>query len=125
MAESSIRVLLSNLPAASSDIIISEFQRHHDINVMGVSNGGDIELLMDVSRGVDVVILGTQALHPPPGICSHLLNEFPDLKILVYALGQDRALGYWLGARRCQINDVSAEGLLDGVRRLFEMVVTL
>lgn len=72
-------------------------------------------------KGVDVLVLGAARLEPPPGICSHLFNEFPDLKIMVMATSGDTkgaAKLYWQGLRSRQQGIVAATALPNHIHRL-------
>ncbi|MCC6176239.1 MAG: hypothetical protein IT305_13110 [Chloroflexi bacterium] len=68
---------------------------------------GWVELLQAMSADVDVLILGVERVRPPPGICSHLLSEFPGLKIVIVTPGGESGVLYWLGLRRQHLQRVS------------------
>ncbi len=86
---------------------------------------GTINLLMAVGSGVDVLILGAPQAYPMPGVCSHLLSEYPDLRILVLASMGEAAILYWLGLRRQQLRPLSAAVLLSGIRHAYALNTTL
>lgn len=77
---------------------------------------GRVDLLLAVAQGVDVVILGAMAASPLPGVCSHLLGEYPNLKILVVTETGSCVL-YWMGRQHRRFGRVSADRLLQGVLR--------
>lgn len=79
---------------------------------------GNLELLQAVGDTVDLVVLGADRVSPCPGICSHLLSEFPHLKILVISNSGDAARSYWLGLRQRKASAASIDALLRDLRQL-------
>ncbi len=76
-------------------------------------------LLLEVgSRRAQVVIMGSKTTEPP-GICSHLFNEYPHVKVLSVSADGRRALLCDLRPRQVVIADASAQALLDTVRAAF------
>jgi hypothetical protein len=70
-----------------------------------------MELLMAAGETrADVVILRLQD-SAPPGICSHLLNEYPHVKILGVSPDGHEAFLYEVRAQRVPVGGVSVEGL--------------
>ena len=122
--DSPIRILLANLQGLFAQLVLRAIEDQPNMVLAGQVEG-QMEILVAARAGVDVVILGAPQLKPIPGICSHLLNEFPHLKIMVLATHKDGAMGYWLGVRRCRIKMVSAATLLDGVKKLSTLSVTV
>ena len=116
-ADCPIRVLVANLPAMLVEIVAHEIEQQKDMEIVGVIEG-NMNLLRAAGHGVDVVILGTESLDSPPGICSHLLSEYPSLKIIALVAQSDQAAGYWLDIHTQQLNNVNAESLIVGIRSL-------
>ena len=112
-----IRILLVNLSGVLGQIIANLVQSQPDMLVVGEING-HVEVLVAVLEGVDVVILGASQKFPLPSICSHLLREFPDLKIMIYTASENEAHGYWLDIRRCRVKVASGTSLIEGLRTL-------
>ena len=117
ISSSPIRILLANLSGIMRQMIANLIQAQPDMVLVGEVDG-QIEVLYAALKGVDIVIIGSSQLYPPPGLCSHLLNEFPELKILVYAARESAASGFWLDIRRCYIKDASGGKLVDSLRNL-------
>jgi hypothetical protein len=86
---------------------------------------GQVEILLTSREGVDVLILGAEKAYPPPGICTHLLNEYPHMKILVLEIQGSSAVGYWLGIRRSRLRNVTDATLLSTIRSLFARTPTI
>jgi hypothetical protein len=114
-----IRVLLADLPGALTEYVGQSLQEKPDLRILGYAQGY-LELLSAVGRRTDVLLLGADKIDPPPGICSHLLSEFPDLKILV--LARDEAAIYWMKLHRQQIGQVSTvDNLLNYIRQAYSL----
>jgi hypothetical protein len=113
-----IRVMVSDLPDGLRRHVEQVIASQPDMTL--VATAGRVvermDLLVGVQHGVDVLVLGAPAAMPPPNICSHLLGEFPDLKILV--IGEhDGAVMYWLGLRHRRLRRISPRALLLSIRR--------
>jgi DNA-binding transcriptional LysR family regulator len=111
-----IRVLLSSAPSALSQQINWLIEQQPDMRLVGEVDDR-IQLLVAAAMGVDVVIIVSDNLNPPPGIGEHLLGEFPDLRIVVMSPGGERATLYWNGLRRRRLNVSLPNGLATGIRR--------
>jgi hypothetical protein len=114
-AGAAIRVALADLPAALQDSLVQEVSRQTDMRVVGSKVGTvteRVDLLLAVTQGVDVLVLGTPDAASPPGICDHLLTECPDLVILLVSHTGEAATMHWLGPRRYKLRRVSAEGMV-------------
>jgi hypothetical protein len=79
---------------------------------------GRVELLLAVDDGIEVVVIGAPHRKPPPGICSHLLSEYPDLKVLVLADDTGELDMYWRGPRRRHLGSLSQAALVGRIREL-------
>jgi hypothetical protein len=119
-----IRVLIANLSGVLAEYVIHLVRHQPDMKMIGLVNGS-VEVLYAMKNQVDVLILGTQTLYPPPGLCSTLLSEFPSLKIVVLSTTEERAIGYWLDVQKYQLPTVSADMLVDSIRQLHAMTLSL
>jgi len=115
-----ISVLTANLSGDFGDRIIQMVQREADMRLVG-SVHGNVEVLLSVAEGVDVLVLGGSQVHPMPTICTHLLNEFPDLRILVVAVDSEKIALYWLGLRRRQLPASSEAHMLQAIRSAYAL----
>ncbi|MBP8250731.1 MAG: hypothetical protein KAX40_00095, partial [Herpetosiphon sp.] len=90
-----------------------------DIQIVGIAQSS-IELLLLTKAGADVVVL--EALQAPslPSICTHLLSEFPDVRIVVVSTDGDETMVYWLGLRQQRMSQ-SVLRLSDIVRQAYAL----
>jgi hypothetical protein len=112
-----IRVLVSDV----SDLFyrqIAELIRAESNMLLVGRVTGRVELLLAVDGGIEVVVIGALRRKPPPGICSHLLSEYPDLKVLVLAEDTGDLDLYWRGIRRKYLGSVSEAALVGRIREL-------
>jgi DNA-binding NarL/FixJ family response regulator len=114
----SVRVLLANRPEALRISLATLLQQQSDIEV--VDTVLDLkELLIAVEdTQADVVVLTLPDSGEIPGICSHLLYEYPQLLILALSSARDRACIYRQAITVEPLVDISDEGILAAVRRV-------
>ena len=114
---SPIRILIANLPCLFAQMVVRTVTEQRDMVIIGEVQG-NVNILRSAGKGVDVVILGAETLDPPPGICTHLLNEFPALKILVVVPHKNHAAGMWLDIRQERYAGITNESLMANIRQL-------
>ncbi len=86
-----------------------------DMEVVGELDDS-VGLLLAAGRTrADVVVLGLQNSELP-GVCSHLLSEYPQIKVLGVTSDGRGAFLYELQPQKAPIGEVSPEGLLDAIR---------
>jgi hypothetical protein len=120
---SSIRVLLANVPIPLAEWLARVLEDQKDIEIVDQPRGY-VEMLLAAQKGVDVVVLSVQEFQPLPGICSHLLSEFPDIKVLLLGMASEKAMLCWTGLRQKDLQIVSAEALVGTLRHLGEITET-
>lgn len=77
-----IRILLNIRPESFRQLLLERIAGESDLEVVGEANN-PLDLLVLVGRtGADVVLQTWDDSGEPPGVCSHLLAEFPDLLII-------------------------------------------
>lgn len=77
-----------------------------------------IDLLCSIKRlHPEVVFLWASEASKEPGICSHLLEEYPELKIVVVC--PDRYIISDVGSRTRQFSDLSMDSIRDSVLESF------
>ena len=110
-----IRVLLAEMPRILRDVFKQVVADQSDMDVVGELFDPFGLLLAAGQTRADVVILG---LHNSefPGICSHLLSEYPHIKILGVTEDGRRACLYELRPQKIPVGEVSPEGLLAAIR---------
>jgi DNA-binding NarL/FixJ family response regulator len=119
-----IRVVIGAMSGVLAQLVVQSIGEQADMVLLGVAEDR-IELLAAARLGADVVILDAPRVHPPPGVCSHLLSECPELRIVVLSTSGEAATVYWLGLRRRRLRTVSAETLTGAIRRAYALNATV
>lgn len=117
-----IRILAANLPELLFNIIMQAVVSQGDMEMLRQVRG-QIEVLLAAKANPDVLILGAVKAYPPPGIVSHLLSEYPHLKILVLPANNEGGSAYWLGLKHRTIPSISATELVNSIRSLYDLNV--
>jgi hypothetical protein len=115
-----IQILLASLPVVLEELVAQLIQQQPDMQLVGHVQG-EVELLLAVRHDLDVLILGAPTAQPLPGICTHLLGEYPGLKIVVITASGDLAVLYWLGLRHHQLRTVSLATLPGSIRHAYTL----
>jgi len=110
-----IRVLASNLPRVLYEVLAASVSQDSNIVIVGNTRGA-LETLIAVRQGVDVVVLGAPEARRLPAICTHLLGEYPELKIIVVSLADEHTQVYWLGIRSRQVRPMTPRSILATIR---------
>lgn len=91
------------------------------IDVVGSPLDGFGLLVAIKERDADVVFLTSPDTGDPlkaPGICSHLLSEFPQLKIVI--VSEDSYTITEVGVRTLRYDDLSVESIRASLSKLFD-----
>jgi DNA-binding NarL/FixJ family response regulator len=113
-----VKVLLANGPEALRTSLATFLQQQSDIEVVGTVLD-PIELLVAVEdTQADVVVVTLPDTGEMPGICSHLLHEYPQLLILALSSDRTRACVYRQAITVEPLTDISDEGILAALRRM-------
>jgi DNA-binding NarL/FixJ family response regulator len=114
----SVKVLLANRPEVVRTGLATLLQQQSDIEVVETVLD-PIELLVAVGETqADVVVVTLPDSGEMPGICSHLLQEYPQLLILALSSARTRACVYRQAIMVEPLADMSDEGILAAVRRV-------
>ena len=119
-----IRVLLANLAGVVAELMTQAIAQQQDMVLVGQVQGS-VELLLAAQADVHIVVLGARRADPPPGICSHLLTEFPHLRVVVLARGGQVGEMYWLGLRRRKLRQPSTSSLTSVIREAYRLNATV
>ncbi len=119
-----ICVMVSDLSGVLGQLVTRLVEQQADMSLARQTHG-PLKLLQAMGPEVDVLILGAAQVRPAPGICSHLLQEFPHLRILVLAHNGGDAALYWLGLRRERVRDVSLSHLARTIRTAYALNATV
>jgi DNA-binding NarL/FixJ family response regulator len=104
------RVLLAGLPALR-DVLDHVLDAADGIELVGTTAEPSQILLATGQSKPDVVVVEIEG-HELPGIATHLLAEYPDLKVLGVTHDIRRALLYELRARLVPLGPLSPRGLV-------------
>lgn len=116
--DSSVKVLLANAPEALPTDLATLLQQQSDIEVVGTVLD-PVDLLVAVGdTQADVVVMPLPDSGEMPGVCSHLLHEYPQLLILALSPARTRACVYRQAITVEPLADISDEGILRAVRRV-------
>lgn len=115
--DETIKILLLDIPEELQDVLERAIQ--DQVNMETVGEAFDpINLLLTVDdTESDVVIMGHPQADRLPGICTHLLTEYPDLLILTLSTKDSRAFLY---QRKIAWEEVSFKTPEDLVARIGE-----
>src|SRR5215510_7046769 len=114
----SLKVLLANGPEALRTGLATMLEQQSDIEVVGTVLD-PIELLVAVEdTQADIVVVTLPDSGEMPGICSHLLHEYPQLLILALSPDRTRACIYRQAITVEPLADISDGGILTAVRQV-------
>lgn len=110
-----IRILLAEIPQTLCGVIKEIISAEPDMEIVGEVTDGIRLLLAAGEAQADVVVTGLRDSELP-GICSHLLNEYPHLKVL--ALTTDGRTGslYEFQLHEVPLGEISQQELLAAIR---------
>src|SRR4029453_1072191 len=80
-----VRILFGTLPPSLEDDVMDLIRSQPGIEVVGAAAPPTELLLAAGSLDVDVVVVGAPPGSEPPGIASHLLDQYPHLRVLAVA----------------------------------------
>ena len=112
-----IKVLLANSPRMLRESLKELIQRQDDMEVVGEVLD-PLEVLLSVNEyDADVVVVSLPETLEDPGICSHLLVEYPRLVILALSAGCEEAVLYSQCIRREALSGTSSDEILSAIRK--------
>jgi len=99
------------------ELLRSLIQRQADMEVMGeVLDPVELLLAVDETQA-DVVVVDLPESGEEPGICSHLLAEYPQLLVLALSPGRDRAILYRQSIIKEELSKLSEDEILEAIRK--------
>jgi DNA-binding NarL/FixJ family response regulator len=115
----SIVVLLAQLPPVVREILEGVFADQADMRVVGAVNG-PVELLVAAGQNeADIVILEMDDTELP-GVASHLLDQYPRLKILTVTADGRRMFLYQFRPQLVSLGEMEPHRLLQIIRTIVE-----
>jgi DNA-binding NarL/FixJ family response regulator len=111
-----IKVMLASRPQMLSAIIRNLIDCQPDMIMVGEVID-PIKLLFAIRKTpVDVVIVTPLKANGEPKICSHLLLEYPSLKVFTLSAKGEAAYLYQSGVPKLRIDDPSGQTILSAIR---------
>jgi len=98
--------------------------REPDIEIVGDAIDAIDILLKVASTHAEVVAIDLPLSGKDPGLCSHILAEYPEVKILAVSEERDRIVIYETAMLRREAPNTSLENLVDLIRRTMNRVDT-
>jgi DNA-binding NarL/FixJ family response regulator len=93
------------------------FMQDSDIEIVGEANDA-VDVLLNVSSTrAEVVVIDLPSSGKDSGLSSHLLAEYPELKVLAISEGGDKIVMYETAMLRREISNTSLGNLADLIRR--------
>ena len=110
-----IKILLANRPRMVREVVRELIEREEDMEVVGEVLD-PLDLLLAVRETeADAVVMALKGSEEP-GLCSHLLAEYPDLTIVGVASGGESAFIEQRTPQRQEIPEPSKANILDALR---------
>ena len=113
-----VRILLVAIPPMLEDVVRQVVAEQTDMEIVGEVAGG-VDVLLDAGQtGAElvIVVLGDSEL---PGVCSHLLDEYPHIKVLGLTRDGRSAFVYESRPQTVVSGEVSVQGLRNMIRSAF------
>src|SRR6266702_1133987 len=111
-----IRILLAQLPHVLQGTLERTLSEQPDMVVTLAGNHVEV-LLAAGETQTDVVMIGMENAQPP-GVVSHLFDEYPSLRIIVVDAGDQRGFLYDLRPELVPIGEVSSVQFPNVIRTL-------
>jgi len=110
-----LRILLANRPRMLREMVRKIIEDEQDMEVVGEVLA-PVDLLVAVRETKAHAVILTMRGSEEPGLCSHLLAEYPDLTILGLAFEGQKAFIKQLRPRREEIADPTGAKILSALR---------
>jgi DNA-binding NarL/FixJ family response regulator len=104
------------MPRMLRDVFKQLILEQPDMEVVGELGNGVQLLLATGQTQPDIIILGVESSELP-GIGSHILHEFPHVKLLGVSVDAQHLSLYELRPSMGLIGDISPQGLLEAIRK--------
>ena len=112
-----VRVLLANRPRMLRESLRLMLESQGDIDV-ATAAPDPVELLAAVDRtDAEVVLVTLPESGGDPGICSHLLAQYPELLVIALSPVEQRAVAFRRVITREELVPLAEENLLRTIRR--------
>ena len=117
-----VKILMVDVPGSLHHLLQDVIQRQTNMLVVGEAFD-PIDLLLTVNEtDADVVIMGHPQAESMPGICTHLLTEFPILLILIVSTIDQRAFLYRRKITQEEVSYTIPEDLIARVNEAYSAI---
>lgn len=117
-----VKILMVDVPSNLRNLLQDVIQRQENMLVVGEAFD-PIDLLLTVHEtDADVVIMGHPQADRMPGICTHLLAEFPILLILIVSTIDQRAFLYERKITQEEVSYTIPEDLIARVNEAYTAI---
>ena len=117
-----VKILLVDVPSELRNVLQNVIE--HQENMLVVGEAFDpVDLLVTVDESdADVVIMGHPDADQMPGICTHLLAEFPILLIMIISTIDQRAFLYERKITQEEVSYTIPEDLIARVNEAYSAI---
>ena len=116
---SNIRVLIANLTGVVAELITQAIHQQPDIELLGaVRQWSEVNVLIGKAT---IFVVGVEDEVFSSEICLELLNNYPELKILILRANSDEGIAYWLALHRQPMQVVSSHSLIESMRQIHSL----
>lgn len=120
--DEAVKILMVDVPDDLRSLLEDVIARQANMEVIGEAFD-PIDLLVTVNETeADVVIMGHPEAEKMPGICTHLLTEFPILLILIISTIDQRAFLYERKIRQEEVSYTIPEDLIARVHEAYSAI---
>ncbi|HKR14758.1 MAG TPA: hypothetical protein VJT15_22015 [Pyrinomonadaceae bacterium] len=117
-----VKILMVDVPSSLRNLLQGVIERQDNMLVVGEAFD-PIDLLVTVNEtDADVVIMGHPEAESMPGICTHLLIEFPILLILIISTIDQRAFLYERKITQEEVSYTIPEDLIARVNEAYSAI---
>jgi hypothetical protein len=115
---SNIRVLIANLNGVVAELIAQTIQQQPDIELLGtVKEWNEVNSLINKAT---IFVLGSDEEVSSDTYLA-LLNDYPQLKILILRAEGDEGTVYWRTLHCQQMQVISAQSLIESIRQIHSL----
>ena len=117
---SNIRVLIANFTGIIAELIVQEIQNQPDVDFLGTVGAlNEVNALMGEAT---IFVVGFEDEVFSFSTCLNLLNDYPQLKILILRRNSDEGTMYWKILRSQQMQVISAQTLIESIRQIRSLI---
>ena len=117
---SNIRVLIANFTGIIAELIVQEIQNQPDVDFLGTV--GALNEVNSLMGEATIFVVGFEDEVFSFSTCLNLLNDYPQLKILILRRNSDEGTMYWKILHSQQMQVISAQTLIESIRQIRSLI---